>query len=226
MSRPASIFLLIVAPGPAILLVLLGVETLRTNLLGWFLLLTGIVYTVGILIDGFVRKEDFWRSKHDESYLLEERSDRSFWLITLGLLAVFYLSPLEYLYFATFQPRTAWMESIGVALVLLGSTLFVWARRTLGRHYSGHVSVKKEQKLVQSGPYRIIRHPAYMGYLLVGLGISEGYASLVGCVSILFVLLPVIVYRIGLEDHLLAECFSAQFEEYARKTKRLLPGIW
>ena len=76
MSCPATIFLLFVAPGLAILLVLLGLETLHSNLLGWFLLLTGIVYTVGILIDGFARKEEFWRSKHNESYLFEERSDR------------------------------------------------------------------------------------------------------------------------------------------------------
>ena len=129
MSRPAALFLLILTPVLAVLLAILGIVTLRTNLLGWFLLLTGIVYTVGILIDGFARKEEFWRSKHNESYLLDERSDRSFWLITLGLLAAFYLSPLEYLYFATFQPRTVWMESIGVGLVPLGSILFVRTRR-------------------------------------------------------------------------------------------------
>jgi protein-S-isoprenylcysteine O-methyltransferase Ste14 len=199
---------------------------LRSNLLGWFLLLTGVVYTVGIVIDAYARKEEFWESKRSGDNLQEERGDRSFWLIALGIMAVFFLSPLEFLCFATFQPRTVWMEAIGVGLVLLGSTLFVWARRMLGRHYSGHVSIKKEQELVQSGPYRIIRHPAYMGYLLIGLGISLGYASLVGCASILFILLPVVVYRIGMEDRFLAECFGAQFEEYARRTKRLLPGIW
>lgn len=226
MSRPATIFLLIVAPGLAILLVFLGIKTLRMNLLGWFLLLTGIVYTVGILIDGYVRKEEFWKSGHDGYYLHEEHNDRSFWLITLGLLSVFFLSPLEYLYFATFQPRTAWMESIGVGLVLLGSTLFVWARRTLGKQYTGHVSVKKGQELVQSGPYHIIRHPAYAGYLLMVFGLSLGYASLVGYASILFVLLPAVMYRIRLEERFLAEHFGTQFDEYARRKKRLLPGIW
>ena len=226
MSRPATIFLLILTPVLAVFLAILGVETLHTNLLGWFLLLTGIIYTVGIVIDGFVRKEEFWNSGRDGTYLLEERSDRSFWLITLGLLAVFYLSPLEYLYFATFQPRTAWIESIGVGLVLLGSTLFVWARRTLGKQYSGHVSVKKEQELVQSGPYRIIRHPAYAGYLFMALGLALGYSSLLGFVSTLLILLPATVYRIRVEDRLLAEHFGTQFEEYVRRTKRLLPGIW
>ena len=226
MSRPATIFLLIVAPGLAILLALLGLETLRSNLLGWFLFLTGIVYTAGIVIDAYVRKEEFWESKQRDENYQEERGDRSFWPIALGIMAAFFLSPIEYLYFAIIQIHTLWTEAISVGLVILGSILFVWARRTLGRHYSGHVSVKKEQKLVQSGPYRIIRHPAYAGYLFMALGLALGYSSLLGFVSTLLILLPAAVYRIRVEDRLLAEHFGTQFEEYVRKKKRLLPGIW
>ena len=217
MSRPATIFLLIVAPGLAILLVFLGIETLRTNILGWFVLLIGIVYTVGIAIDAYDRKDEFWGAKQSGDNIQEERGDRSFWPIALGIVAAFFLSPVEYLYFATFQLRNAWMESIDVGLVLLGSILFVWARRTLGRHYSGHVSVKKEQGLVQSGPYRIIRHPAYAGYLFMALGLALGFSSLSGLVSTLLILLPATVYRIRVEDKMLAEHFGTQFEEYARK---------
>jgi len=79
---------------------------------------------------------------------------------------------------------------------------------------------------VQSGPYRIIRHPAYAGYLLMALGISLGYTSLAGCASSLFFLLPAVIYRIRLEDRFLVEHFGAQFDQYARRTKRLIPGIW
>jgi len=226
MSRPATIFLLIVAPGLAILLVFLGIETLHTNALGWFLILTGIVYTVGIAIDAYVRKDEFWAAKQSVDNLQEERGDRSFWPIALGIVTAFFLSPTEYLYFATFQFHTLWTKAISVGLVLLGSILFVWARRTLDRHYSGHVSVKKEQELVQSGPYRIIRHPAYAGYLFMAFGLALGYSSLLGLVSTLLILLPATVYRIYVEDRMLAEHFGTQFEEYARKKKRLLPGIW
>jgi protein-S-isoprenylcysteine O-methyltransferase Ste14 len=226
MSRLASVFLLIVAPGLAILLVFLGIETLRTNALGWFLILTGIVYAVGIAIDGYVRKDEFWRAKQNGDNLQEERGDRSFWPIALGIMVVFFISPVEYLYFLTFQLHTLWTETISMGLVILGSILFVWAQRTLGAHYSGHVSVKKEHELVQSGPYCIIRHPAYAGYVLMALGLALGYSSVLGFVSTLFILLPAAVYRIRVEDRMLAEHFGTQFEKYARKTKRLLPGIW
>ena len=98
--------------------------------------------------------------------------------------------------------------------------------RTLGKHYSGHVSVKTEQDLVQSGPYRIIRLPAYAGYLLMALGLALGYASFWGFISTLLILLPAVIYRIRLEDRLLVEHFGTHFEQYAQKTKCLIPGIW
>jgi protein-S-isoprenylcysteine O-methyltransferase Ste14 len=62
--------------------------------------------------------------------------------------------------------------------------------------------------------------------LLIALGLALGYSSLAGVVSILFALLPCMIYRIHIEDGLLAEHFGRQFDQYCQKTKRLIPGIW
>lgn len=204
----------------------MGVETLRTNLLGWFLFLTGIVYAVGILITAYIRRKRFWEPQFSGEAAHEERGDRSFWLVTLGMIAMFYLSPLEYIYIAAFLPRTVGMEVFGMVLVVLGSVLFVWARRTLGVNYSGHVSVKQGQELVQTGPYQIIRHPAYTGYLLMALGIAIGYSSLAGLVATVAFLLPSSLYRIKVEEKFLCEYFGESYNQYASRTKRLIPGIW
>lgn len=224
MSRPAIVFLLMVAPILAILLAALGGATLRTNPLGWFLLLVGSGYVVGILIAYSLRRERFWESSVGGTTTLEERGDRSYWFITAGLLAVFYLPPLEYLYFAAQLPRTGWTKAGGLALVVLGITLFVWARRALRANYSGHVSVKSGQTLVQSGPYHFIRHPAYMGYLLMAIGIGLGYSSLAGLGAIPLFLIPGLVYRIRVEEKLLAAHFGEQWREYCRRVPALFPG--
>jgi len=208
------------------LLAWLGVETLPANPLGWFLLLVGVAYTAGLVIVYAIRKERFWESASAGPAMQEERGDRSFWLITLGMLAVFSLSPIEYLYLAPILPRNDWLAFGGAALVTLGIALFVWARRALGKSYSGHVSVKTGQPLVQKGPYRIIRHPAYAGYLLMALGISLGYSSLAGLASILVLLLPSLLYRMGVEEKVLCEHFGEAYHHYTSVTKRLIPGIW
>ncbi|MCL4529190.1 MAG: isoprenylcysteine carboxylmethyltransferase family protein [Chloroflexi bacterium] len=225
MSRPAIFFLLVVAPAFAILLALLGIETLSSNPVGWFLFLVGVVYAAGLIIVYHIKKERFWESSSSGAMEQEERGDWSFWLVSLGMIAVFYLAPLEWLYFNAILPRASWMSFIGLMLVILGAVLFVWARRRLRSNYSGHISVKDDQELVQSGPYRIIRHPAYLGYLLMALGVSLGYSSIMGLSAILL-LVPALVYRIHVEEKLLEAHFGAQFRTYAEKSARLIPGLW
>lgn len=226
MSRPSIFFLVVVTLGLAILLAILGWMTIPSNVLGWFLLITGLTYFFGVAIVYWVRRIRFWVPRAKGEMIGEERNDWSFWFIVTGMIAAFYLPPGEYLLFAAVLPRTSFMQITGLSLIVLGSFLFVWARRTLGHFYSGHVSVIEGQQLVQSGPYRIIRHPAYAGYLLIALGLAVGYSSLAGFVVILIFLLPSIIYRMHVEDRLLAEHFGAQFSQYASRTKHLIPGLW
>ncbi len=226
MSQSAKFFLLVIAPILAILLALLGIATLPTNPLGWFLLLVGGVYNAGLIIVYALRKERFWEAVSVGTVTHEERGDRSLWFITLGMVAVFYLSPLEYIYLPARLPRNAWMSLGGMTLVILGIVLFVWARRSLGSNYSGHLSVKAGQRLVQSGPYRFIRHPAYAGFLWMALGISFGYSSLVGLLSALVLLLPGLIHRMIVEEKILINHFGEAYRQYAHTTKRLIPGVW
>lgn len=226
MNRFTITFLAVVTPILAICLAWLGFVTTPTNPLGWFLLITGMAYAVGSVTFLVFRRQRFWEARAGQEILQEESGDRSFWLITLGMMAVFYLSPLEYLYCAAWLPRTGLMKFGGFGLAVAGSVLFVWARRTLGVSYSGHIMVETKQELVQSGPYLFIRHPGYAGYLLMALGISLGYASLIGLISVLALLLPSLDYRIKVEEKMLSERFGEAYHQYANRVKRLIPNIW
>jgi protein-S-isoprenylcysteine O-methyltransferase Ste14 len=189
-------------------------------------LLVGIGYILGLGIVYWIRKEQFWKSNLKGPVVQEEKGDLSYWLIIPGMLITFFVSPIEYLFFPYFSTLSNWLKVSGLILVVLGVIIFVWARKALGSSYSGHVSVQVELQLVQSGPYHIIRHPAYLGYLLMSLGISLGYLSLVGLFSIPVFLLPGLIYRIRVEDKLLSRHFGNLFQEYATRTARLFPGIW
>ena len=226
MNRFAVFFLVFITLGLAILLALLGAATIRSNLLGWFLLVTGLIYFFGVIIVYWIRRIQFWRPRAKGEFVKEEQNDWSFWLIVIGMISVFYLPPLEYIFLPSAFPRMDWMQGTGLLLIIIGSAIFIWARRTLGKFYSGHVSVIEGQLLVQSGPYRFIRHPAYAGYLLMSLGLALGYSSLAGLAAILFLLLPSVIYRIRVEDKMLAEHFGNDFKIYAARAARLIPGVW
>ena len=65
------------------------------------------------------------------------------------------------------NPAVSWT---GVALTAAGIAFAFWARFTLGRNWSGTVTVKEQHELVVRGPYRIVRHPIYTGFTLGMLG--------------------------------------------------------
>lgn len=226
MSRALTFFLVVITLGLALVLAWLGLATVPSNPLGWFLLITGLVYFFGVMVVYWFRRIQFWKPRAKGEAVKEERNDRSFWLIAAGMIAAFYGPPGEYLLLAAVLPRVVSMQIIGLFLVVLGSILFIWARGTLGHFYSGHVSVIEGQRLVQDGPYRLIRHPAYTGYLLLALGVALGYSSAIGLLAILGLLLPSLLYRINVEEKLLSEHFGEAHRRYADRTRRLLPGIW
>jgi protein-S-isoprenylcysteine O-methyltransferase Ste14 len=226
MSRLSVLFLTIAAPALSLVLALLGLETLRHNLLGWFLLVLGIAFPVGVVVFRVLRGQPFWDPSGARKILREEKGDRSFWAVLPGFLAVFFAPPLEWLYLPAVLPRAAWLQVLGLALVLAALALRVWGRTHLRGLYTGHIQVAAGTRLVQSGPYRCIRHPGYAGFLLIALGVGLGYASWTGLACVLVLLLPGLMYRIAAEERLLKEQFGEQYREYARGTKALIPGVW
>jgi protein-S-isoprenylcysteine O-methyltransferase Ste14 len=225
MSRLAVFFLKVVAPALGICLALLGLETLGTNLLGWFLFLFGIAYPAGGVIYYFIRHAPFWKSAAGEA-IREEKGDRSFWLILPGFLVVFFAPPVEWMASRAVLPRTDWIQVVGLVLTLIALALLVWARSQLRGLYSGHVEVQFGHRLVVSGPYRYIRHPSYAGFLLLALGFALGYSSLIGLIAVPLLLLPGLAYRMGVEEKLLVEQFGKEYLTYKGRTWKLIPGIW
>src|SRR5512140_976284 len=153
MSRFAIFFLLIVAPALSICLGLLGLETLRDNILGWFLLALGIAYPAGGVIYYFIRREPFWEASRAGETVHAEAGDRSFWAVLPGFIMVLFAPPLEWYYLQSLIPRSLSMEIAGWVLVGMGVVLLVWARLSLRGYYSGQLKVGSRQELVQSGPY-------------------------------------------------------------------------
>lgn len=226
MSPLAVLFLLIIAPTLALYLALIGLETLESNLLGWFLLLFGITYPVGGVIYYFIHHEPFWKATTGKKTTQEEKGDASFWLILPGFLVVFFVPPHEWMYLPAFLPRTLWLQIAGLVMILIAVALLIWARTHIRGQYSSHVEVRIDHLLVTSGPYHFIRHPSYCGMLLISLGVVIGYASLIGLAGFVFLLIPGLVFRMRVEENLLLTQFGVEYQEYASRTRKLIPGIW
>jgi protein-S-isoprenylcysteine O-methyltransferase Ste14 len=112
----------------------------------------------------------------------------------------------------------------GLAVFVLGVVLRLVAVVTLGKHYSHRVRVESDHAVVDRGPYRFVRHPAYAGMLIAHLGIAVFFWSAPALLVLALVLLPGIVLRIRVEERALAALPG--YDEYSRGRARLLPRVW
>jgi protein-S-isoprenylcysteine O-methyltransferase Ste14 len=220
MSHSVLLFLLIPAPALALVLALLGLEMLEGNILGWLDLVIGVGYSPRAIIHFWLRREPFRQLRNGGDENGDESGNRSFWLILPGLLTTFFAPLLEYFYLPGYLPRTGWMQAIGLTLIVFGAASSCWAVTALnGRATRG-------KQFIHSGPYRYLRHPGYTGCLLIAFGFCIGYSSVIGLAAIPILLLPGFAYRVNLEEKLLTASFGDEYRAYARRTKRILPGIW
>jgi len=112
------------------------------------------------------------------------------------------------------------------ALILAGLAIRIAAITTLGSSFSANVAIRSTQSVQRKGLYRFIRHPSYFGMEIIFLaaGIhAHNWASL----AIIFVLpTAAVLYRIHVEEAALLGAFGAEYADYMRTTKRLIPGVY
>lgn len=112
----------------------------------------------------------------------------------------------------------------GIPVFALGVGFRAKAIRMLGDRYSHRVRKQDEDEIVTSGPYSIVRHPAYIGMLVAHLGFVLFFFNWLSFVMLFGFLLPSVVNRIRIEERELLELES--YIEYSRNKKRLLPHLW
>ena len=114
---------------------------------------------------------------------------------------------------------------LGILLMYAGIALRLYAVIVLGAFFTTTVAIAPEQTVIEAGPYRLIRHPSYTGILLILLGFG---LSLTNWLSLLVMMVCALIgfsYRIRVEEHALQEQLGQRYQEYMRRTKRLIPFV-
>lgn len=114
----------------------------------------------------------------------------------------------------------------GFAVIMLGVGLRQSAARALGRQFTVGLSVLADHVLVESGPYRWIRHPNYAGLLLVAIGTAMMVWSPTAAGVSLVVWLPLALLRIRREERALHAHLGSAWGEYSRDRWCLVPGVY
>jgi protein-S-isoprenylcysteine O-methyltransferase Ste14 len=118
-----------------------------------------------------------------------------------------------------------WLFYPGIFLMVMGILVRQWAIFILGRFFTTTVSVQKNQKVVDYGPYRYVRHPAYSGLLMVIIGLGVALQSWGGILVMLVILGLAIGYRIQVEEKVLITQLGDDYIRYMKRTKSLIPFV-
>ncbi len=114
---------------------------------------------------------------------------------------------------------------LGIALVYAGIAFRLYAIRVLGRYFTVNVATVADQRVVEEGPYKLIRHPSYTGGLITLLGFALTYTNWLSLLVIIGCALIGYSYRIHIEEQALQEHLGQPYREYMQRTKRLIPYV-
>lgn len=114
----------------------------------------------------------------------------------------------------------------GVAMAAVGFALRYSAIFVLGRWFTWRVTILEQHRIVDEGPFRVLRHPSYAGGMLAVVGVSLAFGSWLGLLCFTVVYLPIVLRRIDVEEDVLLAHFGDAYHDYMRRTWRLIPYVY
>jgi len=113
-----------------------------------------------------------------------------------------------------------------MALVVIGLVIRIHSMLTLKQYFTYSVAKVENHKIIETGVYKFIRHPGYLGQLIIFTGIS---ISLSNWLSILAMMIPIVfgyAFRITVEERFMVEQFGNSYLDYQKRTKKLIPFVY
>jgi len=196
-------------------------ETLVPSLSLWFLVAGYLVMMAFLIIQELLRRTPETKTLQRGSF---EKGSMLLIGVTLGV-GLWVPLIVDILGIALF-PISIFEGSVALAVMLIGLGLRVWAAVTLGGYYTRTLTTTKNHTVVTTGPYSWVRHPAYLGVILLWLGFGVLSSSLAVALVFPVMFVAVYLYRISVEERMLVKVFGDTYVQYQRRTCKLIPFVY
>lgn len=156
-------------------------------------------------------------SKDRGSYLVAVSAQIVF--ICLGIQAAYHLTDCLF-------PALQVVRICGFCIYVLGFILRFYSIFYLGRFFTTSVTIAADHRIVDTGPYRFIRHPSYTGIFMLYLGICLCIGNWLTTLIMIVPIFCAFVYRMKVEEGALHEALGQPYADYMKRTKRLIPMVY
>jgi protein-S-isoprenylcysteine O-methyltransferase Ste14 len=122
------------------------------------------------------------------------------------------------------HPQTGAVLVVSSILCVCGLGFCLWARATLGRNWSGTVTLKENHELIMRGPYRLVRHPIYTGLLAMLIATAIQQRHIAGVIGLVLVFVSFWI-KLSEEELVMLKQFPGQYAAYRQRVKRIIPFV-
>lgn len=183
-----------------------------------------------LIIISFLIAEGRARKGHDAKSLEQTSFDRGstkrIGLAFLAAVVALLAAPvLNYLRLGRIAVNSVFAWT-GVLAAMGGIALRFWANHILGEFYTRRLRVAGEQQIIQQGPYRVIRHPGYLGVMLMWTGAVLATNNWVAIVVVVVGMMTAYPYRIRTEEEMMHQAYGREYEDYQARTWKLVPFVY
>jgi protein-S-isoprenylcysteine O-methyltransferase len=140
--------------------------------------------------------------------------------------SIFFGIAAAYVLHSCKMPWPQYFLWFGYCLFVPGLAFRWYAIIYLGRFFTANVAIASDHRVIDTGPYRFIRHPSYTGSLVATLGFCLSFQNWASLLIIFLPCLAVMLWRIHIEERALLDALGDAYETYLRRTKRLVPWIY
>ena len=142
------------------------------------------------------------------------------------LVAVLVLQPIiiPLISFRTTQTWGLFIQLLGVTLILAALALHIWSRIHLQHYYAERVEVQPEHKVINTGPYALMKHPVITSFFGIASGLFFINPALTTLAALIYTVWD-FTHAAQQEEDLLSKTLPG-YADYARQTPRFLPRLW
>ena len=164
-----------------------------------------------------------FKNHHDSESFAEKKS---FYLILLSVVVTILVTGFWILLEVPFyQAPPLWVNILGLSVYALGIFIRFYAIYTLGKYFTRHVAVDESHTLIQHGPYKLFRHPAYVGLFLLGIVTPLYFGHIIGLILGVTLMSVTLHKRMVLEEKALEEK-NPHYKTWKQKRYRFIPYIY
>ncbi len=146
-----------------------------------------------------------------------------FWVVPFAF-TFFRILLIDWLY-TRILPEKSVIEIIAFIGILFSLGFMIWSRVVLGKNWSGRIAVKDDHQLITSGPYTIVRHPMYTGFIFAFLFSAILLGEVRGVISFVILLIGILM-KLQKEERIVRNVFGTKYDDYAKRVKKLIPFIY